>query len=1169
MWKEWTICILSIFFVLAVSAQNSSFEIKQVSTEKIEITPGSTSNIAIKLTNKSEELQEISLQIINPDGWKCFSSLKAIKVLPLKPSLKILSFSIPDAFQSGNFQITIEAIDKTNLKLAELNIPVQVKPKYELGIKFIGGPEYVFSNDTFSVQFLLQNLSNIKASVTAELKSVGETEKMYFNLQPDSSILINRTITAEKGILKYTKKDISLAAFINDQPEVRESIHHYYNILPSGKIKFDPYLRFPINVSTLFVTDNPRGERLSALMVDVSGNGYIDNKNEKAVNFRFRGPDRRGKPLYGINDEYYIEYKSKSTRIMVGDNTYQLSYLTEYSRYGRGARIEKQFNKFNFGSFINYPRFYPKIKQEISLYGSYLTKDKIQINAGYLHKLYQSGGSSSLYTMNGWFSPFKWSNLEWEYAIGSFNKELKQAFKSEIKLTFKPLRIQYNYTLTEKDYPGYFSDTRYMLGTGILNLTKKMNLGVNYSYIHQNIALDTILSNNAPFTENLIFSLNYRILKNAGMSVSYSKRSREDKMVPKKFYYDENSMRLILNSRLKRFGFDIMGEYGKTNNLLNETNDDLSDLYRGRLMLGYDIPQRLGLNLFLSYQASNRYIIGNQRTWFYGGSVNANLGEKLDATLNYQNNFNIEDFYLDRSILDLHLNYKINKNNSFDFSVRHNLVRNTLDVKELAFVVKYVRTLNIPVAKKENIGKLKGKVNNLGVKTVEGIVLSIGADKAVTDSKGNFSFPILESGSYFLTIDYSIAGVGAIPDKPGPYKVDILSGEETNFDITMTLASRITGSLVIEKEVSEKDKSFAGIREQLGKLIIEAKNGDEVFRVFSDEEGNFSFESLRPGPWVVKVYDRGIPSEYQLSTDIFNLVLVSGHTEHIDVKIIEKRRRIRFQKTYDNKIDIKQDPTLKPQKPIASVIKKQEPKADQSQKPESETIKTNTKAIADTIVSITDIRKSTSIEKPKEQSEKIKNETPKSINSPTGTIEYRIQIGAQPGKKIPVNWLSKTYNLNESINEDFYNNNYIYTVGSFDNIDDAQEYKFSLRKNNNIKGAFVVTFVDGKRYDIIDSSVSKPISLVKPKPTKPKNEVEYRVQIAANPGKELSIPELVKLYKITLPVDESLFNGNYVYTVGAFKTREEAQKLRNDIAQKNNINGAFIVTFRDGKRFNQ
>jgi len=106
-------------------------------------------------------------------------------------------------------------------------------------------------------------------------------------------------------------------------------------------------------------------------MADIVGQGYLDNKNTKSLSFKLRGPDRRGKPLFGINDEYFIEYISPKLKLSLGDNTYKLSYLTEYSRYGLGGSAEYAFKKFSVGSFINYPRFNSEIKREISFYAGY------------------------------------------------------------------------------------------------------------------------------------------------------------------------------------------------------------------------------------------------------------------------------------------------------------------------------------------------------------------------------------------------------------------------------------------------------------------------------------------------------------------------------------------------------------------------------------------------------------------------------------------------------------------------------------------------------------------------------------------------------------------------------------------------------------------------------
>ena len=69
-----------------------------------------------------------------------------------------------------------------------------------------------------------------------------------------------------------------------------------------------------------------------------------------------------------------------------------------------------------------------------------------------------------------------------------------------------------------------------------------------------------------------------------------------------------------------------------------------------------------------------------------------------------------------------------------------------------------------------------------------------------------------------------------------------------------------------------------------------------IMRILTNADGEFSFESLRPGQWSVKVFDTGIPKEYELVPNVFNFTLIPGKTENIDVNIKEKRRRIKFQK---------------------------------------------------------------------------------------------------------------------------------------------------------------------------------------------------------------------------------------------------------------------------------
>jgi len=1045
MCKAVTILFLITFCNVVASAQQNNLEVKLLNNNKILLAPGITTNLGIKLVNNTKEDELITLKIQLPKGWKCFSNLNDIPIPNALSVLKILSINIPSYAPPGDYLIIIEAIDSHNSKLDEIKLPLTIKPKYALKVDLINGSEFVFAGDSVSFQFMIQNISNQKAKFEVSLNGAGIDEKMNFIINPDSSMFINRKIRTAEGILNSVTRNVTLTASLADNPEVNSSNYFSYNVIPGNDVKPDPYIRFPIKLSTLFMTNNPRGERLYAQMFDIAGKGFIDEKNIKLLNFHMQGPDRIGQPLYGIYDEYFLEYTSPKSKYLLGDKTYNLSYLTEFSRYGRGGKVEHAFKHFMFGSFINYPRFYPKIKREISAYGGYSMPNIVNLNFGYLNKLDNKNEANNIFTFNGAGTPFRWINLDWEYALGTVHDEYKHAFKTEVKVNYRSVHLFYNYTWAQKGFPGYLTDTRYMLANGSINLSPKLNFVVNYNYMYQNIALDSLYGN-APFSKNIFFTLNYELMKNGGISASYYSRQEQDRMVPMQFNYNENTLRLCLNKRISNFGFCILGEYGQTENLLLSEKERIKAFYQGQFTLNFKASEKLNINSFVRFQENNHYNVNNSKNWVYGGSVNGSITKKLSLYISYQNSYEIEESYHNRSIVDGRLIFMPNKANRIEISSWYYLTKNSLDVKELFVMGKYVHTFNIPTSKKKNIGKLSGRIINKGVKTIEGIVLSIGSDQAVTDKIGNYSFPMLPAGNYYLMIDYSKAGVFAVPETPGPYQVEILPGRESRFDIALTLAAKITGAVSILKDISDEDKSYAGIRDRLGKLLVEAKNGSEVYRIFTKEDGQFAFESLRPGPWTVRVYEAGIPNEYQLVTDQFNIGLASGKEEHIEVKIKEVRRRIKFQKSIDITPDFE---TTKPAVPGSK-------KTDSSSK-NNKPVKT-AKRVVKTPEKITRI--DTAQVKKQIRVVSVKGKESKSTSQ---NLEYRIQVGSYDKPLVSTDKLAAKLNITEKIEEDLFNGHYIYTIGSFKSQREAAIRNKEIQKNASTSGSFIVSFRDGTR----------------------------------------------------------------------------------------------------------
>ena len=361
-------------------------------------------------------------------------------------------------------------------------------------------------------------------------------------------------------------------------------------------------------------------------------------------------------------------------------------------------------------------------------------------------------------------------------------------------------------------------------------------------------------------------------------------------------------MNLLLRKQIQNFKVELVTKYGKTDNLLVSKEKRLNAMYSGRLTMNFRPSGKLNLSSYVSYQKNKRYLIDPEKNWFYGVAVATQVRKNLNMSFNYQSNYTIDQYYRNRSILDGHLRYTPNDRSHIDFSTRYNLMKNSLDGKEVTYSVRYVRLIDLPVRKKKNIGKLSGKIMNEGGVNVGGILLTIGNDKAVSDKEGNYKFPLLATGTHYVIVDYAKAGITAIPVVPGPYLIHIQPGKTTTFNFGLTLSSRIAGQVVIEKKVPDADKRYAGAQEQLGKLLVEARKGKEIFRTFTTKEGKFFFESLRPGKWTVKIYKQGIPKDYTLFSSLFHIVLLPGYTNHLDVKIMEKYRQIKFQKSIENTI---------------------------------------------------------------------------------------------------------------------------------------------------------------------------------------------------------------------------------------------------------------------------
>lgn len=888
-----------LFFSLLcqpIFANVGDLEIKLLNGGKKELNAGSNINVLIMLTNRSSTDKELQIRLSNKGyGWKLISDYSSIRIDKTSSTNKILGIQIPNNWDAGDFTIELEALEKPAMQsFGLLKIPITILPRYEIDVSKLKAPHYLFAGDTVSAFYLIQNLSNLAISVKATIAQGTQIKTNYLDIPKDSSVVYSSVVNISKSIDTYTQQSIVLTASIKDKPETEKTVYSSFDVFPVGNSKFDKYNRFPVKISGVVASSNRFGKQVYSEMYDIRGIGMLGKKNDKKLDIHLRGPDRSGNPLFGMNEEYYLKYTSPNLVVSIGDNNFGLSELTESSRNALGVEVMYKIKKLSIGSYYNHPKYYPLIKEIYSAYTSYTINPKNILAAGFLNKTDTAKNASQLMTVSAVLSPYEWISTNTEVAFGQSKAKVTKAYRTALHLRYSVFSLNGSYTFAEPDFPGYFSNSLRMHVGGSVSL-KKFNVSLNYGINSSNMALDTLYAN-APFSENLSFTTGFRITPFNTLTLGGFKMTIKDKSPVPLFNYSKSNGQIGIQNKFGRLGLKVQGELGKMENKLASKSEGLTVFYNGNASLLYSVSRTLSTSLFATYQGGQQMVTGFDQ-FYYGGSLMANLKERFQISVQYNSNYEWRYYTSDRSLFSLNMNGRINDRNELGISANYNLMKNTLNTKEYNLQLKYNHTLNVPISKKKNVGSLTGKILNHGVDKVSGIRVNLNGIVTITDKDGNFKFPTIPIGTYMLGVDASSFGLNAVPEIAGQNLITIEPSVVTRYEFAMTKSARVIGQLVVQEDEKAGQKGYIPVKEQIEKLIIEASNGTETFRILTDRDGNFVFEDLRPGSWQIKIYPKGLPQGYSLVTGQYNLNLVSGKSEKLEVLIKKQARVIIFQKT--------------------------------------------------------------------------------------------------------------------------------------------------------------------------------------------------------------------------------------------------------------------------------
>lgn len=865
------------------------------------VIPGQFETFILQLSNDFDHPLDFAVSVDKPSSWRFMSMADSVHLEPGEKKSIVFLLDVDRACEIGKKNLTFTFLDKKhNVKIEEV-ITTTVQNIHEVHTRAVRKPAHLMGGEKFEVDFVVRNLGNCYESITVASENgvVSVTELL---MAPNSTQYVKiRQVAPQITQAGYIASDIILTTEYSEKP-IRERVS--LKAFPKTTRRTDRFHRFPIDASLIYFGAKTSKPYQQSWQLELTGKGYIDQKERHFLNVVARGPSRFSIARVGNYDQYSVEYRWKQdrvteTQVRVGDFSYSLTPLTEMYRWARGVGVAHLMRKWEIGGFYNQPRFFSDISSQYGAYAKFSPRKFWEIQASAMQKqLADTLGGAFLGSLKNTFQ-FNNHHVTVEYSAGARKGAVGSALNFDLSGRIKDLSYTTQNIYAAKDYPGFYSNSLFT-NSNLRYRKGKWGVNLGFSYNDANPAQDTIFTA-SPYSTNSTLGLTHYFSKKLRFMVNYIYRFKEDRFPTKKFSYRENAIRYSLAYKDDYWNIIVDGEAARTENLLIKNDDNLGNTYNVRARIDREVLPSLTVGGFGQYLYTNRYDYDLKAYVFYGGNVSFRPTPKLRFRASYRNNYLIDEYNSDRTLLDFEVAANF-KSHRISVTSSHAIVRNTVDRKDFFISARYTYHLNAPVSRKAGLYPLSGILKSKNSTDAGGVIINIAGQSVITDAYGRFVVNDLPPGVHYLHIDKGSLGIGLITDVETPLAVEIFPTTTNYVNIEILRSGAISGRVNVD--LTKKP----GIDDEPQPLkIIKATNGDRELLTYTDDNGNYSFKAILPGEWTVRVIeDAGTQRKWSVFNNNQKVDVAPSETEKVNFEVGKKERKIKFSNQSVN-LKIKKD----------------------------------------------------------------------------------------------------------------------------------------------------------------------------------------------------------------------------------------------------------------------
>jgi len=877
------------------------------------ISPGSYFNLIFDVESATTFSEAMTVSLKIPDTWEILSQ-KEPEVIIGEKRIKYI-FSVNTSMFSPPGTITSRLLINTASGYRiEKPFQIQVVSVRKIIISPIFLPESAKEGDSLKIEYLVENRGNVKDNLKLEAlggKIDGKTE--INGLNPDESTKIFANFLIPQGEDNSFNFGFGIRATLKDS---LKPVNFTNSILVySKKIKkTELYNRFPISVGFMGRISFKNKNSYYTVQPEIIGMGYLDKNKKHYLNLFLRGPNNITNQINGSNfnnyNIYTLGYKYSTNKFMssvqIGDyDLQQFNQIIDNGRFGRGASFETRYNKIGIFAFYIKPRFFNQQKQTFggSLY--FLPNPKLRVAIDYTSKYYRIERYIWI-NFVGFQSSYKSEKFKIRSSLIGSVYSKKYDFGASTQLDFKIRKINFtsNYIYAGKEFYGVFRNSYLISNSAAVELTKKISIGATAFVSRLNSNRDTLFYAVSPYSAIFTGYTFYKINTNSNINFGYTWANNEDRMEPKRFFYHQQFVRLGYNLNSKRYNIFYESRLGTAKNFLA-----VEDLTVEKLNISNTLRPEIRVlpwawaGLYAQHERTSRFSLQNNLTdyFYYGVTLRLPINNVIDIDLSYTSNYAPDQLNETQNTFLTNANITLGNHRLQLTGGKRIVPTNKFTIlNDLYFLIRYSYLIKAPISRLKNLGNIQGQisVSSDGL-TKEGIVVTLGDKKFISDKDGKFYFKHLVADKYYLDIDQKSLPKGVITNLKLPLEVDLKGDSTSQINLSLTKTGTIVGKVLFTNIENDEGKGKPSV-------LIKVSNETETLYTIVNKNDEFTCKQVKPGKWSITAsINGGNPEDYSISDATQSIEVEADGSVEVEYNIENYKRAIEFNPSTFNVVEEK------------------------------------------------------------------------------------------------------------------------------------------------------------------------------------------------------------------------------------------------------------------------